>query len=175
LPDRERADQRALLRVKPRQNPVDSSKLVKKLPSDASPLPAPRRQIGTELARWSLSFPIVSHKGGQHMDNTNQHRPPFTVENPPPADNKSPIDKEYSATRPVALDEPKTGEHGGGERRGSGNGGEAQYGDLSYSNPGSDPPPFSGTIGDPQGPEANHRDRSESNPEENEKAKRNPD
>lgn len=109
------------------------------------------------------------------MDNTNQNRPPFTVENPPPADNKSPIDKEYSATRPVALDEPKTGEHGGGERRGSGNGGEAQYGDLSYSNPGSDPPPFSGTIGDPRGEEANHRDRSESNPEENEKAKRNPD
>ena len=43
--------------------------------------------------------------------------------------------------------EPRSGDHGGGQRRGSGYGGQARYNDLSYGNPGFFVEPFDGTFG----------------------------
>lgn len=44
--------------------------------------------------------------------------------------------------------EPRSGDHGGGERRGAGYGGQAKYNDLSYGNAGFSVEPFEGTFGD---------------------------
>lgn len=44
--------------------------------------------------------------------------------------------------------EPRCGDHGGGQRRGAGYGGQAKYNDLSYGNAGHYVEPFAGTFGD---------------------------
>lgn len=43
--------------------------------------------------------------------------------------------------------EPRSGDHGGGQRRGYGYGGRAQFGDTSYGTPGYQPQPFDGVFG----------------------------
>jgi hypothetical protein len=51
-----------------------------------------------------------------------------------------------AATDPAKAPDhrPHYGEHGGGERRGQGDGGQAQYGDSSYETPVCDSPTCSG-------------------------------